>query len=77
MQLYGGGSVPAYTLSGGLPFDLPPSPRYMSLLREGARELELTPAWQERLAAVETAPFGTPAPERSSNDFERSDSVFV
>jgi gamma-glutamylcyclotransferase len=81
VELYGGGRVSAYTLAGGLPLparmDLPPSPRYLTLIREGARELSLTSAWQERLAAVPTAPFGT-EPERQVEDFElQRDAVFV
>ena len=64
VELYNGRTVQAYTLSPSLlraPVDLPPSERYLGLIRKGARELKLTGAWQDRLAAVKTAPFGTPA----------------
>ena len=64
VELYSGRTVQAYTLSPSLlraPVDLPPSERYLGLIRKGARELKLTGAWQDRLAAVKTAPFGTPA----------------
>lgn len=53
-------AVRAWTLSPGLlrtPEALvPPSQRYMRLLMDGARELELDPDWQARLAAQPTAP---------------------
>ena len=64
VELYSGRTVQAYTLSPSLlrsPVDLPPSERYLGLIRKGARELKLTGAWQDRLAAVKTAPFGTPS----------------
>eukprot|EP00320_Phaeocystis_rex_P022532 CAMPEP_0119077714 /NCGR_PEP_ID=MMETSP1178-20130426/95861_1 /TAXON_ID=33656 /ORGANISM="unid sp, Strain CCMP2000" /LENGTH=137 /DNA_ID=CAMNT_0007060097 /DNA_START=231 /DNA_END=644 /DNA_ORIENTATION=+ len=63
VELYSGRTVQAYTLSTSLlraPVDLPPSERYLGLIRKGARELKLTGVWQDRLAAVKTAPFGTP-----------------
>ena len=63
VELYGsGGSVPAYTLEGGartLWGDRPPSPRYLGLIRDGARELGLDSEWQRRLAEIEPAPLGT------------------
>merc|ERR1719424_270716 len=65
VELYAGERVQAWTLEGGLPAfvgDLPPSERYLALLRDGARELGLTRAWQERLAQVQTAPRGTRPP---------------
>ena len=80
VELYAGVTVPAYTLEAGLPDfmgDLTPSERYLTLIREGARELGLTPQWQERLAKVPVAPLGTRA-QLSGEDFEkRSGSTFV
>ena len=70
VELYGGSKVPAYTLVGGAPFDLPPSERYLGLIREGAEELGLTRAWQDRLAKIPTAPFGN-APQPRDESFER------
>lgn len=52
-------AVPAYTLTPGLvrsPVDLPPSERYLDLIRDGAREMGLKEAWQESLASIATAP---------------------
>lgn len=77
VELYSGGTVPAFTLVGGLPFDLPPSERYLSLIRDGAQELGLTRAYQDRLAKVQIAPLGTRAPV-SIRDFEqRAGSTFL
>ena len=50
--------------------DLSPSERYLSLIREGARELGLTRQYQDRLAAVAVAPLGTKA-KLSVEAFER------
>ena len=64
VQCYDGASVPAYTLIGNAraPFgDLQPSARYLELIRDGARELGLTDAWQDRLASLRAAPLGTQA----------------
>jgi hypothetical protein len=69
VELYSGNTVQAYTLSPALlraPMDLPPSARYLGLLRKGAREMGLTGAWQDKLAAIEPAPFGSR--EGSSRD---------
>ena len=60
VELYSGRTVQAYTLSPSLlraPVDLPPSERYLGLIRKGARELKLTGAWQDRLAG---RPIGQP-----------------
>jgi gamma-glutamylcyclotransferase len=80
VNLYDGSAVQAWTLSPGLlrsPVDLPPSERYVSLLRTGAQEQGLTSAWQERLSQVPTAWLGSPA-THGVRDFERrSDSTFV
>ena len=56
---------------------LQPSERYLSLIRDGAKELGLTRAWQEKLAAVPTAQFGTRAAERSADYERRRGEVFV
>ena len=80
VQQYAGGSVSAWTLEAGLPSfmgDLQPSERYLSLIRDGAKELGLTRAWQEKLAAVPTAQFGTRAAERSADYERRRGEVFV
>ena len=80
VQLYSGGSVKALTLGSGLlasPVELPPSKRYLGLIRTGARELGLTSAWQRRLADIQTTPFGS-RPRPDTRDFERRpDSTFV
>jgi len=80
VELYSGKSVQAWTLGAGLlapPTDLPPSERYLELIKTGAKELELTGAWQRRLADVQTAPFGSKAAP-VARDFERRpDSTFV
>lgn len=75
---------PAYTLTSGLlssPVDMPPSERYMGLLRDGAREMGLTQAWQDKLASIRTAPSaaGTQAPsEPTPSSFEsRPGATFV
>ena len=73
VQLYNGGSVKAWTLGSGLlasPVELPPSKRYLGLIRTGARELGLTSAWQRRLADIQTTPFGS-RPRPDTRDFER------
>ena len=85
VELYCGATVHAYTLAPGLlraPVELPPSARYLGLIRKGARELGLTGAWQDRLAAIRTAPFGSR--DGSSRDsplreYERggSDTVYI
>lgn len=77
VELYAGGSVSAFTLVGGLPFDLPPSERYLSLIREGARELGLTAAYQERLSRVQTAPFGSRPAVRAKEFEQRPGSTFL
>ena len=62
VQRYDGASAPAFTLIGNVrtPFgDLQPSSRYLELIRDGARELGLTDAWQDHLASLQAAPFGT------------------
>ena len=73
VELYTGESVRAWTLGAGLlssSIDSTPSERYLSLIRMGAQEMGLTTMWQERLASVRTAPFGSPA-ERPTEPFER------
>jgi hypothetical protein len=80
VELYDGSTVPAWTLEAGLPSafgDLPPSERYLQLIRDGAQELGLTRTWQQRLAQVQAAPFGTRAPMRAQGFERRSDSTFV
>ena len=81
VELYSGRTVQAYTLSPSLlraPMDLPPSERYLGLIRKGARELKLTGVWQDRLAAIKTAPFGTPAGQDSPlKEFNRGGSGTV
>ena len=80
VELYSGERVQAWTLEAGLPSfvgDLPPSERYLSLLRDGARELGLTRAWQERLATVQTAPLGTRPAMKEQNFERRSGATFV
>jgi len=77
---YSGEYVQAWTLEGGLPAfvgDLPPSERYLELLRDGARELGLTGAWQERLAQVRTAPWGSGRRPPRAFAFERPGAKFV
>ncbi len=56
VQLYDGSTVRAYTLSAGLlrlPADAAPSERYLTLIRDGARELGLADEWLEQLDAIE------------------------
>lgn len=50
VQCYDGDMQEAYTLQAArpLPFSLPPSRRYLSLLQEGAREAGLDDEWQAR-----------------------------
>ena len=77
VELYYGEPVKAWTLEAPpspltLFGDLPPSERYLSLIRDGARELGLTRAWQERLAQVQASPFGSrPTSTITSEDYER------
>lgn len=59
VELYDGSRIKAWTLGAGplaAPADLPPSARYLGLIRTGAAELGLSAAWQERLAKVKPAP---------------------
>ena len=74
VETYAGESVPAWTLEAAAPWvfgDLPPSERYLSLIRDGAAELGLTRRWQERLALIPVAPLGSRAQPWRSEDFER------
>lgn len=69
VDLYSGERVQAWTLSAGLLRASPdrlPSPRYMHLIRSGAEELGLKREWQDRIAKVPTAPFGTPVAAEQS-----------
>ena len=84
VELYRGSSVPAFTLGYDAPpwlsSERAPSQRYLTLIRDGARELQLTPAYQDKLLRI--LPVGTRArPEsdsRSPAAFERrSGSTFV
>ena len=80
VELYSGNRVPAWTLEAGSPSvlgDLPPSERYLSLLRDGAQELGLTRAWQERLASVAVAPLGTRAPLQAEQYERRRGATFI
>lgn len=75
VNLYNGQTVPAFTLDGnGLPFQMPPSARYLALIREGARELQLSRAWQDKLAEIQPAPFGSqPSGNGRAEPFENRD----
>ncbi|KAL1519274.1 hypothetical protein AB1Y20_022803 [Prymnesium parvum] len=55
VHCYDGAELPAYTLSAALPLpvSLPPSRRYLNLLRQGAREAGLDPEWQRKLEEME------------------------
>ena len=77
VQLYSGETVPAWTLEAPVPSlvgDLPPSERYLGLIRDGAHELGLTREWQQRLATIPVAPFGTRAAPRTDRAVSRQES---
>ena len=80
VELYTGEVVSAWTLSAGVvrsPVDLPPSERYLSLIRMGAQELGLTRAWQERLAKIPTALMSSPAVKVSETFEDRQGATFI
>ena len=75
VELYTGEIVRAWTLSAGAlcsPIDIPPSERYLSLIRLGAQELGLTRAWQEKISKIPTGPLSSPG-VKVSEPFERRD----
>ena len=74
VDLYGGGRVTAWTLGAGAlatRADVPPSERYLALIREGARERGLTSAWRRRLAEIQPAPSGSRPAEPVAQRYER------
>ena len=76
----GGEAVQAWTLDAQVPSffgEAPPSERYLTLIRDGAKELGLTTNWQERLAKVKVAPGGSPTVERAAQFEKRKDATFV
>ena len=69
VERYDGGVVSAYSLTAGLlrsPVDLPPSPRYLGLLQDGAEQVGLRPEWQQKLREIETSRFGRPRGDASA-----------
>ena len=80
VELYTGEMVRAWTLSAGAlssPVDIPPSERYLSLIRLGAQELGLTRAWQEQISKIPTAPLSSPGVKVSESYERREGATFV
>ena len=77
VALYDERTVPAFTLQAGgarVPsaMSLPPSERYLNLLKEGARENGLSLEWQRYLARIKPSPFSVvQPPERPRADDPR------